>query len=77
MNTLPEPDGPWSRSDAQSQARRGRLAALQRSESLNIQSEAGLLAPRSLDELAEIPGIGASKLERYGDELLKLTRNTC
>ena len=53
MNTLPEPDGPWSRSDAQSQARRGRLAALQRSESLNIQSEAGLLAPRSLDELAE------------------------
>jgi xanthine dehydrogenase small subunit len=53
MNTLPEPDGPWSRSDAQSQARRGRLAALQRSESLNIQSEAGLLAPRTLDQLAE------------------------
>ena len=26
--------------------------------------------PRSLDQLAEIPGVGPAKLERYGDELL-------
>ena len=31
------------------------------------------IRPASLDELAEIPGIGASKLERYGDELLEIT----
>ena len=31
------------------------------------------LRPSSLDELAEVPGIGASKLERYGDELLRIT----
>ncbi len=30
--------------------------------------------PRSLDELSEIPGIGAKKLERYGNELLELVR---
>ena len=30
--------------------------------------------PRSLDELSEIPGIGAKKLERYGGELLELAR---
>jgi ATP-dependent DNA helicase RecQ len=30
--------------------------------------------PQSLDELGGITGIGAKKLERYGDELLALTR---
>lgn len=25
------------------------------------------MRPRNLDQLAEVPGIGASKLERYGD----------
>jgi len=30
--------------------------------------------PRSFDELGEIPGIGAKKLERYGSELLELAR---
>ncbi|MDQ1309901.1 MAG: hypothetical protein QG601_1171, partial [Pseudomonadota bacterium] len=28
--------------------------------------------PRDLDALAEIPGIGARKLERYGPALLEL-----
>jgi ATP-dependent DNA helicase RecQ len=27
-------------------------------------------APRSMEELAEVPGVGPAKLERYGDELL-------
>ena len=27
-------------------------------------------APRSRDELAEVPGVGPAKLERYGDEVL-------
>lgn len=31
-------------------------------------------APDSLADLAEVPGIGASKLERYGDALLKTLR---
>jgi ATP-dependent DNA helicase RecQ len=31
-------------------------------------------APESLDELAEVPGIGASKLERYGEEILEILR---
>ncbi len=31
------------------------------------------MRPQSLDQLAEVPGIGASKLERYGDELLRIT----
>ncbi|MNL39968.1 ATP-dependent DNA helicase RecQ [compost metagenome] len=31
-------------------------------------------APESLDELAEVPGIGASKLERYGEEILETLR---
>ena len=30
--------------------------------------------PASIDDLASIPGIGASKLERYGDDLLRITR---
>ncbi len=30
--------------------------------------------PRSRDALAQIPGIGASKLERYGDALLEIVR---
>jgi ATP-dependent DNA helicase RecQ len=29
-------------------------------------------APDSMAELAEVPGIGAAKLERYGDELLEV-----
>jgi len=29
-------------------------------------------APESLGELAEVPGIGASKLERYGEEILEI-----
>ena len=28
--------------------------------------------PRSLDELSEIPGIGAKKLEKYGAALIEL-----
>ena len=28
-------------------------------------------APATLDELAEVPGIGAAKLERYGEEILE------
>jgi ATP-dependent DNA helicase RecQ len=31
-------------------------------------------APESLGELAEVPGIGASKLERYGEEILETLR---
>ena len=31
--------------------------------------------PLSLDALAEIPGIGRSKLERYGPALLAVTGN--
>jgi ATP-dependent DNA helicase RecQ len=31
--------------------------------------------PGSLAELREIPGMGASKLERYGDPLLELLRD--
>ncbi|SDD98438.1 ATP-dependent DNA helicase RecQ [Cupriavidus sp. YR651] len=31
-------------------------------------------APESLDELADVPGIGASKLERYGEEILETLR---
>jgi DNA helicase-2/ATP-dependent DNA helicase PcrA len=27
-------------------------------------------APRSLEELARVPGVGPAKLERYGDEVL-------
>ncbi len=30
--------------------------------------------PSNLDELADVPGIGASKLERYGDDLLRILR---
>ena len=30
--------------------------------------------PASIDDLASIPGIGARKLERYGDDLLRITR---
>ncbi|HKJ52586.1 MAG TPA: HRDC domain-containing protein [Gammaproteobacteria bacterium] len=29
--------------------------------------------PRSIDELASIPGIGARKLELYGVDLLRIT----
>lgn len=42
----------WGRRDAQSGERRARLDALRRSQSLALDSGAGLLAPRSLDELA-------------------------
>jgi ATP-dependent DNA helicase RecQ len=28
------------------------------------------IAPRTIAELAEVPGIGPAKLERYGSELL-------
>jgi superfamily II DNA helicase RecQ len=31
--------------------------------------------PRSLDELREITGIGATKLERYGDALLEVMQS--
>ena len=31
--------------------------------------------PRTLDDLRGISGIGAKKLERYGEALLTLTRN--
>lgn len=31
-------------------------------------------APDSMEELAEVPGIGAAKLERYGEELLETLR---
>ena len=37
-------------------------------------SEIAHRIPRSLNELSEIPGIGAKKLERYGSELLELAR---
>jgi ATP-dependent DNA helicase RecQ len=29
------------------------------------------MAPRTIAELAEVPGIGPAKLERYGSELLE------
>jgi ATP-dependent DNA helicase RecQ len=32
-------------------------------------------APESIDQLAEVPGIGAAKLERYGDEILETLRD--
>jgi len=28
-------------------------------------------APEDLDELARVPGIGSTKLERYGDDVLQ------
>jgi len=31
--------------------------------------------PRTLDDLAAIPGVGPAKLERYGEEILKLLRS--
>jgi ATP-dependent DNA helicase RecQ len=34
------------------------------------------LRPRSLDELKRISGIGAAKLERYGEALLAITGDT-
>ena len=30
--------------------------------------------PRTLSELAQVPGVGPSKLERYGDEVLAALR---
>jgi ATP-dependent DNA helicase RecQ len=30
--------------------------------------------PTSLDQLAEVPGVGATKLERYGDAVLEVMR---
>jgi ATP-dependent DNA helicase RecQ len=32
--------------------------------------------PRALAELAEIPGVGRSKLERYGAQFLAVVRDT-
>lgn len=54
MNQLPEPAGAWSRADAQSPERRARLNAIARTDSLRIHAGAGLTAPRTLDELAEV-----------------------
>jgi DNA helicase-2/ATP-dependent DNA helicase PcrA len=33
-------------------------------------------APTSLDELARCPGIGPTKLERYGDEIIAVIADT-
>ena len=33
-----------------------------------------MLIPSSLDELAQIKGVGASKLERYGQAVLEVMR---
>ncbi|NDG48831.1 MAG: ATP-dependent DNA helicase RecQ, partial [Rhodospirillales bacterium] len=30
--------------------------------------------PANLDQLAEVPGVGATKLERYGDAVLEVMR---
>jgi ATP-dependent DNA helicase RecQ len=38
-------------------------------------AELARTAPGSLDEMTGIPGIGASKLERYGDAILKTLRS--
>ena len=38
--------------------------------------EIARLLPVSREDLREIPGIGASKLERYGEPLLKVVRKT-
>ena len=32
--------------------------------------EIAVLQPRGIDELATVPGVGAAKLERYGEALL-------
>ncbi|MEO8124182.1 MAG: HRDC domain-containing protein, partial [Burkholderiales bacterium] len=32
--------------------------------------------PSSLDELSEISGVGAKKLEAYGDDILRLLRDS-
>ena len=53
MGRLPEPDR-WSRADAQSPERRDRLTALKRSDTLQLSTDAGFAAPRSVDELAQV-----------------------
>lgn len=63
MRQLPEPDGAWSRADAQSAGRRARLATIERNDTLNITSDAGFVAPRGLDELAGV-------LEAHPDSLV-------
>jgi ATP-dependent DNA helicase RecQ len=37
--------------------------------------EIALHKPRCLDELAELPGIGVAKLERYGAGILAIVEN--
>ncbi len=60
-------------------AHRRELAASQGVPPYVIFHDASLVAmaqrrPRSLDEFATIPGVGATKLERYGETFLKIIR---
>ena len=61
-------------------ARRRELAAEQGVPPYVIFHDASLVAmserrPRSLDEFAAIPGVGATKLERYGETFLEVIRD--
>ncbi|MBW8269546.1 DNA helicase RecQ [Caldovatus aquaticus] len=57
----------WRRSEAQAQGVPAYVVALDRTL-----AEIAARRPRTLDELAEVPGIGRSRVERYGKAILAI-----